>query len=506
MSKKNKNPRPKARRPRGFRDQLAEDVSARLNMVNAIRSVFELYGFDPVETSAIEYVDALGKYLPDTDRPMGGVFGFQDDDEQWIALRYDLTAPLARLVAEGYDALAKPFRRYQVGSVWRNEKPGPGRFREFMQFDADTVGTAAMAADAELCMMVADALGRLGLSDDDYVVRINNRKVLNGVLQSIGLGGDDDGAAQSRLTVLRAMDKLDRLGADGVRLLLGGGRKDDSGDFTKGAGLSDDQIDLVMGFVGAGVGDNAAVCARLRDLVGNQEIGVDGVNELEQIAELIDAGGYNERQLKLDPSVVRGLAYYTGPVFEAELTFEVENEKGQVVQFGSVAGGGRYDDLVKRFKGVEVPATGISIGVDRLLAALRARKLSAAANANGPVVVLVMDQAQIADYQLMTRELRAAGVRAEMYVGTSGMRAQMKYADKRGAPIAVIAGEDERAKGVVTLKDLALGSELSSEIETSEEWRKGQPAQVEAARVDLVVEVRSMLGRAQARSGNGAAP
>lgn len=496
MAKK-KDARPKARTPRGFRDQFAADVVRRRHVLETIQSVYELYGFDPVETSAVEYVDALGKFLPDEDRPMGGVFGFQDDDDQWVALRYDLTAPLARLVAERYDQLPKPFRRYQVGPVWRNEKPGPGRFREFYQFDADTVGTPQMAADAELCMMVSQALQALDLKTDDFRVRINDRKVLTGVLASVGLGDDGAASASRRLTVLRAIDKLDRLGAGGVKELLGGGRKDESGDFTEGAKLSPNQIDVVMAFVNAGGATNEATCKNLGDLVGDQEIGLEGVRELTEIAELIYAGGQGLGEIVIDPSIVRGLEYYTGPVFEAELTFEVTNEKGQAVQFGSVAGGGRYDGLVQRFKGVEVPATGISIGVDRLLSAVSAREENPNAGVRAPVVVLVMDFDQVARYQQMVTELRTQNIRAEMYLGGSGMRAQMKYADKRGAPIVVIEGEDERAAGQVTLKDLDLGARLSAEIDSSEEWRKGQPAQKLVARDEMVAEVRAMLASSE---------
>ena len=492
MAKK-KDARPKARTPRGFRDQFAADVVQRRHVLDTIQSVYELYGFDPIETSAVEYVDVLGKFLPDEDRPMGGIFGFQDEDEQWIALRYDLTAPLARLVSERYDQLPKPFRRYQVGPVWRNERPGPGRFREFYQFDADTVGTPQMAADAELCMMVSQALHALGLKSDEYRVRINDRKVLNGVLAGAGLGEDDEATVKRRLTVLRAIDKLDRLGAGGVKKLLSAGRKDDSGDFTQGANLSSDQIDLVMAFVNAGGATNEATCKNLGALVGKHPVGVDGVRELTEIAELVEVGGQGNGRIVVDPSIVRGLEYYTGPVFEAELTFDVTNEKGQVVQFGSVAGGGRYDGLVQRFKGVEVPATGISIGVDRLLSAISTRELGTHKTIKEPVVVLVMDFEQVGRYQQMVTELRGQGIRAEMYLGGSGMRAQMKYADKRGAPIVVIEGEDEQAAGQVTLKDLDLGARLSADIESSEEWRKGQPAQKVVARADLISEVRAML-------------
>lgn len=483
--------RPKARLPRGLRDQFAADVVARRRMLETVRGVYELYGFDPVETSALEYADAIGKFLPDQDRPMGGVFGLQDDDE-WLALRYDLTAPLARLVAQHFDALPKPFRRYQMGPVWRNEKPGPGRYREFTQVDADTVGSASMAADAELCAMLCDALEALGIARGDYRVRVNDRKILNGVLETIGLAGPK--AESGRATVLRAIDKLDRLGRAGVRELLGPGRMDESGDFTQGAGLSGNQADAVLAFTEAGDPDRCAVCATLSELVGTSEEGREGVAELEAIDALLDSGGYGPDRVAFDPSVVRGLGYYTGPVFEGELSFEIKNEEGRPVRFGSVAGGGRYDGLVERFLGRKVPATGVSIGVDRLLAALDALN-KAERRPAGPVVVLAMDRARMADYQRMVAELRGAGIRAELYLGESGMRAQLKYADKRNAPVAVIAGEDEFARGEVTVKDLLLGSELSRDIQDRDEWRRGQPAQESIARADLCGKVREILAR-----------
>jgi histidyl-tRNA synthetase len=485
---KTDNPRPKARLARGFKDTAAGDLRARLTMLARIRAVYELYGFEPLETPALEYADALGKFLPDQDRPNEGVFSLQDDDEQWLALRYDLTAPLARYVAENFDPLPKPFRRYQMGPVWRNEKPGPGRYREFIQFDADTVGSASMAADAELCMMAAEAMEALGLARGDYLIKVNNRKILDGVLESAKIDAAD---TRRHLTILRAIDKFDRLGREGVMLLLGKGRKDESGDFTKGAELAPDQIARILDYVTA----PSASLDTWPALVGTSAVGQGGVSELKAMAALFEAAGFGPDRIIFDPSVVRGLEYYTGPVFEAALTFTVANDKGETVQFGSVAGGGRYDGLVGRFKGVEVPATGISIGVDRLLAGLAARK-TAVAHAAGPVVVLMLDESEIAGYQRMVQELRTAGIAAELYLGGSGMKAQMKYADKRGAPIAVIEGGDERAKGEVTLKDLALGAKLSGEIASQEEWRKGQPAQISVPRAQLVEAVRGILARA----------
>lgn len=496
MAKQKKQPRPKAETPKGFRDYFGAEVSERQEMLTRIAEVYHRYGFDPLETSAVETVEALGKFLPDVDRPNAGVFAFQEDgsggdDGTWLALRYDMTAPLARVAAQFRNDLPNPYRRYTMGPVWRNEKPGPGRFRQFYQCDADTVGSASVAADAEICAMLADTLEAVGIARGDYIVRVNNRKVLNGVMEVAGLSGDDKEAARG--IVLRAIDKIDRLGESGVRELLGAGRKDESGDYTEGAGLGPNQAETIMAFMDAKGADGAATVAKLRDLVGGSSVGATGVQELEQIADLLAAQGYGPDRIVIDPSVVRGLGYYTGPVYEAELTFEIEDEKGRPRQFGSVAGGGRYDDLVKRFTGQEVPATGVSIGVDRLLAALRAKgRLSGVTQ--GPVIVTVMDRDRMADYQSMAARLRQAGIRAEVYLGNpKNFGNQLKYADKRHSPVAVIQGSQEAERGVVQLKDLILGAKLAQDA-TLEEW-KSQPAQTEIALDDLVAEVRAMMGR-----------
>jgi len=491
--KEKKQPRPKAVAPRGFRDSFGAEVEARRAMLGKIAEVYHSYGFDPLETSAIETVEALGKFLPDVDRPNEGVFGFQDDDESWIALRYDLTAPLARVAAQYRLDLPSPYRRYAMGPVWRNEKPGPGRFREFWQCDADTVGTSTVAADAEICGMLAAALENAGIARDQFLVRVNNRKVMNGVLETAQLMGDEQ--ATQRGITMRAIDKLDRLGEEGVRALLGAGRKDESGAFTDGANLAAEQADIIMGFVQAERADGAATCARLRELIGSSETGAEGVNELEEIATLLDSQGYGSDRIKIDPSVVRGLGYYTGPVYEAELTFEIIDEKGQKRQFGSVAGGGRYDDLVKRFTGQSTPATGVSIGVDRLLAALSATGRLGIAETQGPIVILALDRTRMAHYQSMCAELRNNGIRAEVFMGGgTNMGKQLKYADKRAAPLAIIEGGDEAERGVVQIKDLVLGAKLAEEIESNEEW-KAQPAQREVARGDVLATVREMLAR-----------
>jgi histidyl-tRNA synthetase len=515
MSKKTEPARPEARLPKGLFDISAGEIRAAEEMLGTIRGVFESYGFEPLDTPAIEYTDALGKFLPDQDRPNEGVFSFKDDDEQWLSLRYDLTAPLARYVAENYQTLPKPFRRYQSGPVWRNEKPGPGRFRQFTQFDADTVGASCVAADAELCMLAADTLEALGVPRGQYIVKVNNRKVLDGILESVGTGGSNVG---KRLQILRAIDKLDRLGPDGVLALLGEGRKDESGDFTKGAGLTptaNNAIVSIISNIGVSTVENEkdlnAIYFSRRD-AGNRDIQPDeivhmitarfgvnssletGFSELVQLREYIVAAGYRGRVV-IDPSVVRGLEYYTGPVFEADLTMPVKDDKGQPIRLGSVVSGGRYDGLVERFTGEKVPATGISIGVSRLLFGLQRLGRYKDSAAQGPVVVLVLDRDRIADYQKMAQDLRAAGVRAELYLGESGMKAQMKYADKRGAPCVVIQGGDEKAKGDLQIKDLVLGATLTS-IEDREEYLKKQAeAQFAVPEANLVGAVKGVLAR-----------
>ena len=492
MAKQKKAPRPRAVPPRGFRDYFGTDVSERSKMLREIADVYQLYGFEQLESSAIETVEALGKFLPDVDRPNEGVFAWLEE-EDWLALRYDLTAPLARVYAQHRNELPNPYRRFAMGPVWRNEKPGPGRFRQFYQCDADTVGSASMAADAEICAMLSDTLERVGISRGDYIIRVNNRKVLNGVMEVAGVLDplDPDRFTNERGIVLRAIDKLDRLGLEGVRQLLGEGRKDDSGDFTKGAGLGAGQAEIVMGFMQA-LGDTTGqTLDNLQALVAGSGVGETGVDELRQISDLVVAQGYETDRIMLDPSVVRGLGYYTGPVYEAELTFKIKDEKGRLRQFGSVAGGGRYDDLVKRFTGQEVPATGISIGVDRLLAALR-MKGRVGQTAPGPVVITVMDRDRMSDYQSMAAELRAAGIRAEVYLGNpKNFGNQLKYADKRKSPIAIIEGDVEKAAGIVQIKDLILGAELAKKA-SLEEW-KARPSQIESPRAELIEQVRNML-------------
>jgi histidyl-tRNA synthetase len=493
MAEKVKKPQKlRARLPRGLADRVPAEIAATRAMLEKIRKVYELYGFEPVETPAFEYTDALGKFLPDQDRPNEGVFSLQDDDEQWISLRYDLTAPLARYVAENFDTLPKPYRSYRVGYVYRNEKPGPGRFRQFMQFDADTVGSSSPAADAEMCMMAADTMEALGIPRGSYVVKVNNRKVLDGVREAIGVS--DDG---QWLTVMRAIDKLDRLGVGGVRQLLAEGRKDESGDFTKGAGLKAAEIELVIGAIETE--GNFRSDKRLRD----SQIGQQGHAELEQIKQLVAASGYAFDRIRIDPSVVRGLEYYTGPVYEVELLLDTKDEKGRPVRFGSVGGGGRYDGLVSRFRGEVVPATGFSIGVSRLQAALTLLGKLDTRREFGPVVVTVFDRDRIADYQQMVAALRNAHIRAELYLGNpKNMGNQLKYADRRNSPCVIIQGSEEKSRGEVQIKDLIEGAKAAAAIASNQEWREARPAQFSCRVDELVARVRDVLARHEVKWGD----
>ncbi|MBP7701166.1 MAG: histidine--tRNA ligase [Phenylobacterium sp.] len=485
-------PRPEARAPRGFNDRRARDLAAERQILAKVSAVYERYGFEAFDTGAFEYADALGKFLPDADRPNEGVFALQDDDDQWMALRYDLTAPLARFVAETKEGLPKPFRRYAFGPVWRNEKPGPGRFREFIQCDADTVGSARPEADAEIIAMAVEGLEAAGLPTGSAIIKINNRKLLNGLLTTAGVKDD-----AQKLAVLRAVDKLDRLGPEGVRLLLGEGRKDESGDFTKGAGLAPAGAEAVLAFVGAGLSGRSETLDQIASIIGGSAEGDAGLAELAAIDKALTSLGVGVERAAFDPSIVRGLEYYTGAVFEAELLLKTKDEKGRGVRFGSIGGGGRYDDLVARFTGEQVPATGFSFGVSRLVSALRAAGKDLSDNIRGPVVVIAFTPDDMTHYFSVVGELRAAGIPAEVYLGSAGMKAQMKYADRRMAPAAIMLGGDEIAAGKVTIKDLDLGRALSSGVADNAEWREQRPGQQTIDRAELVAAVRKILEAGQ---------
>jgi histidyl-tRNA synthetase len=524
--KSDKTNKLKPRLPRGLADRGGGEIAATRRMLDKIRAVYERYGFEPVETPAIEYTDALGKFLPDQDRPNEGVFSFQDDDEQWLSLRYDLTAPLARYVAENFDQLPKPYRSYREGWVFRNEKPGPGRFRQFMQFDADTVGSASMAADAEMCMMAADTMEALGIKRSDYVVKVWSRKLLDGLMDAVP--ELEKGPPEKRLRVLRSVDKRDRVGMKGVQELLGVGRRDESGDFTEGAKLPVDANNFITSST-----TTTTVVYTFDKLIPSSEIekaeksersefdfdvyrqnlrkylrgrpipaaSETGLMQLSELSQIIDAAGYSDR-VKIDPSVVRGLEYYTGPVYEVELTFRIESQDGKPIRFGSVGGGGRYDGLIERFRGEPVPATGFSIGVSRLMAALQHLGKIESRPEPGPVVVTVFPDIPIAHYQRLVAKLRDAEyapgkkIRAELYLGDGKFGAQMKYADKRGSPCVVIQGGNEKAKGEIQIKDLILGAEIAGLSKDREDYLKKQAeAQFAVAEDKLVDAVRDVLAR-----------
>lgn len=479
--------RPEARSPRGFIDKRAQQLSLERHLIEKVSKVYESFGFEALSTPAFEYADSLGKFLPDADRPNEGVFALQDDDEQWMALRYDLTAPLARFAAQNWEILPKPFRRYAFGPVWRNEKPGPGRLREFIQCDADTVGTDRPEADAEIIALAAAGFEAAGVPSQ---IRINNRKLLNGLLSSLGVSG-----AAQQMGVLRAIDKMDRLGLEGVRLLLGAGRKDESGAFTKGAELPEAAIGPVLDFVMAaqGADSRATVLNRLGQVLANSPEGQDGLEELSRISTALTGLGVGESAAIFDPSIVRGLEYYTGAVFEAELLLETLDEKGNLVRFGSVGGGGRYDDLVARFTGEQVPATGFSFGVSRLAAALTLAGAADAAKVRGPIVIINFSEADMGEYFKLAAQIRAAGMAAEVYLGRSGMKPQMKYADRRLSPAAVMIGGDELAAGTVTIKDLDLGRALSSQISDNAAWKADRPGQVTLPRKEAIKHLKSIV-------------
>jgi len=490
--------RPEARNPRGFADRRGPDLVAERRLVARVSEVYERWGFEPLETGAFEYADALGKFLPDADRPNEGVFALQDDDDQWMALRYDLTAPLARFAAQSWETLPKPFRRYAFGPVWRNEKPGPGRFREFVQCDADTVGSDRPEADAEIIAMAGEGLRAAGLDAGQAVIKVSSRKLFDGLFEA---GGVVD--AGQKLTALRAIDKFDRLGWSGVAALLGEGRLDDSGDYTRGAGLPTGVIATVEAFL-ASAGTQGLTRGETLDAVaragGLGETGEQALNELAAVDAALNVMGVAQDAARFDPSIVRGLEYYTGVVFEADLLLETTDDKGRAVRFGSIGGGGRYDDLVARFTGERLPATGFSFGVSRLASALKAAGRGAGDGVRGPVVVIVFSEADMRHYLDAVSELRNAGIAAELYLGRAGMKAQMKYADRRGAPAAVILGGDEIAAGQVTVKDLDAGRALAAGVSDNEAWKAERPGQRIVARGELVATVQTILAGAHTAS------
>ena len=433
MTKDKKN-KPSKELPLGFVDRQEKELLVRDFIISNIKKVMIKYGFQYLETPSFEYTDSIGKFLPDKDRPDEGVFSFQDE-KKWLSLRYDLTAPLARYVAKNYLEIPKPFKRYQLGTVWRNEKPGPGRFREFLQFDADFVGTKSLQADAELCVMISEILESCGLNKKEYIIKISSRKITEEIFKKIKLD-----SIEQKLIALRALDKIDRLGWDGVKKLLGEGRKDKSGDYTKGANLSSKNIDFIE-----------------KELKNKSP-------ETEDLKEILKIfSDYNFNNFEIDPSVIRGLEYYTGPIFEVNLNFDVKNNKGQVIQFGSIGGGGRYDNLVNNFGNYDAPATGISIGLDRLVYALLQKK-EFKVKQSKPIVICIFDKNLMKEYISLQTILRSADISAEIYPGDGKLKKQMEYANKIKSPAVILYGENEIKTGKPTLRNLVSGDEKSIAI------------------------------------------
>ena len=431
---KQKNKKPLKELPLGFVDRTEKELLVRDFIISKIKEVMIRYGFQYLETPSFEYSESIGKFLPDKERPDAGVFSFKDD-KQWLSLRYDLTAPLARYVAKNFLEIPKPFKRYQLGTVWRNEKPGPGRFREFLQFDADFVGTKSLQADAELCIMISEILENCGLSKSEYVIKISSRKITEELFKKINLND-----SEQKLTTLRALDKIDRLGWDGVKQLLGSGRKDKSGDFTKGAELNSKTIEIIE--------------SELRKEKPLTE-------DLQNILKIFK--DYNFNNYETDPSIIRGLEYYTGIIFEVNLKFDVKNNKDQVIQFGSIGGGGRYDNLINNFGNYDAPATGISIGLDRLVYALMQKK-EFKIKQTKPVVICIFDKSSMKEYINLQKILRKFGVSVEIYPGDGKLKKQMEYANKINSPAVILFGENEIKSGKPILRNLRTGKETIVEI------------------------------------------
>ena len=472
--------KPTSELPNGFADRQEEELLIRDLLISNIKKIMSKYGFQYLETPSFEYTDSIGKFLPDKDRPSEGVFSFEDE-KKWLSLRYDLTAPLARYAAKNFDSLPRPFKRFQLGTVWRNEKPGPGRFREFLQFDADYIGTSNLFSDAELCFLISEILKSCGLGTSEFNIKISNRKLSKGLLEKLNITDE-----QKQSITLRAIDKLDRVGAEGVQYLLGKGRKDKSGDFTKGAELEEAQIKEIINFLNI-KNLSEKNFERIREIAADNKSMNDGIKELELMEKYFSL--FNFTNYIFDPTVVRGLEYYTGPIFEANLTFGVKNNKGQEIEFGSVGGGGRYDDLVKRFNNQDCPSTGISVGLDRLIYAIL-QKNTIKAEKKSPVLICVFDEKYMDFYIKILNMLRSENISAEIYSGSSNIKSQFKYADKRGCDFVILCGDDEVSKNVVTIKNLNIGKQMSENIKDRSEWKQSLEAQKTVAFDQLLNEIK----------------
>ncbi len=495
---------------KGFRDISPNQNYLRQFIINRAEEVYKSFGFSRLDTPILEYAECLGKYLPDADSVAQGVYSFKNPEQEpvydtkgkemrdaenkvvmenhYLAMRYDLTAPLARVYAESLwqqhlrneiQGKTNLFRRYQYGPVFRFEaKLDPGRFREFWQMDFDSVGVEDVAADAENCMILSTALENIGLKRGTYRIKINNRKIVNGLLSYAGITG-----AEEEMAVMRIIDKLDKIGAENVAAELGKGRVDEvSGAQIQGLNLSDNHIKLIMEFIKEfeKLGNRKDVLAKLASKPAAQNpIYKEGLDELEKIDTILASLGYDETVAVIDPGMVRGLGYYTGPIYEVESLQTYIDEKGRERRVGSICGGGRYDGLVENLLGVKVPATGASIGVDRL-AELLTLTGQTPENQQGAVIIVVFDDNLMPLYQKTAADLRKNGINTEIYYGAKrGLKHQMAYADKNNCPIAVIIGEDEAKKGTATIKNLKLGKILADKIADKNEWKAKVQKEVE---------------------------
>lgn len=465
-----------ARVSRGLRDLLPDQMLARQWMIDTIRGVYELYGFVPLSTPAIEYLDVLRGSQAGQEAQQS-IFTVQNPEEEALGLRFDLTVPLARVIAQ-HRELPRPFRRYQVAPVWRADKPDKGRFREFTQFDLDSVGVESEVADTEIMAGMCDTLRALKVGP--FRVRFSSRGILNSLLAFAGI------SKERAVDVFRVLDKLDKVGMKKVRLELTEGYVDASGDPIRGVGLENAQVDKIEQFLQVPATDRRATLAQLGETFGGVEGAAEELAKIERISNHLYNLGYADDEVSLDVSIARGLAYYTGPVFEANLL--------DAPQFGSVFAGGRYDELVMRFLGERIPAVGASIGVDRLLAALVHLDRVGKQKSTAKVLITRMDASLEADYVAMVWELRRAGIPAELYLGTQkGPGKQLKYADAWGVPLAVLYGSNEKERGVVTLKDMEVGRQKAEALARREEWLEARPGQREVPRSELIATVREML-------------
>ena len=512
------------RKIKGFRDIDPNLNQIKWKIINAASKIYKLYGFEHWDSPVLEYAENLGKYMPDSDTIEQGVYSFRNPEKepvlkadakklrdefgevvmenQFLAMRYDLTAPLARHYAEKVWSRAKEgvltsknaplFRRFQYGPVYRYEaKLDPGRFREFWQIDFDTVGSDDVTADAEVCMILSDTLEEIGLKRETYLIKVNNRKILKGLLQNIGISSEEE-----EQNILRIVDKFDKIGVYGLRAELGKERKDESGSIIKGLDLDQKIIDGILAYIELFLEseDRNTVLEKLSEHIGDSEIGKEGVAELVKINTVLQSLGYAEDRVIFDPTLVRGMAYYTGPIYEVVSTQSYKDAKGRTRQVGSICGGGRYDGLIKQLNGVEVPATGASIGVDRL-AELLVLTNQVKTEILGPVFIAVFDEALMPEYQKIAKELRASNIQTEIFYGSQKkLKKQFSYADKRNAPLAIMVGENELESGVATVKDLRLGRE-ATDIKDKNEWRA--KVQAEVKRDDLVAHI---LGKLQSYS------